>query len=89
MIWILDYTKEPGRINYITDLKIVSKVKTENDFGINPKFYESEKELFKNEIINIVRLRLIRGLSGAYDDVLPQVDKLVDLAHNKYPELMI
>ena len=89
MIWSLVYTKEPGRQNYITDLKIVSKIHTAADYGINPKLYSSEKELFRYEIIPIVKIRLDDNLSVAYDDVLPLVDKLVEKAQNDYPELLI
>ena len=89
MIWLLEYKKEPGRMNYITDVYISGREKQEDDYGINPKFYSTEKELFRYEVIKIIKLRQSGMLSNAYDDVLNLVDGFVEISQNKYPELLI
>lgn len=89
MIWELVYTRNPGRMDNITQLYMSNRPEDESEYDNNPKLYSSEKELFKNELIQIIKFRQSNMLSAAYDNVLDVVDDFVKTAHCKYPELLI
>jgi hypothetical protein len=56
---------------------------------LNQNFTLLKKNLFRYEVIKIIKLRQSGMLSNAYDNVLNLVDGFVEIAQNKYPELLI